>query len=140
MYRSRMRCDHKTKMQHSTTMWLIIQRPSWINYSSNICVSLSNFDHSLFWGCSGYKMTDDIIFHKLSSILETLASVQLKWPRNPPWYSHLVWITPWWLHAICRSRGNKFEIWQMLLGKLEWQRNVNLGKDIWAFDVTARPD
>jgi hypothetical protein len=31
----------------------------------------SNFDHLLFWWCSGDKMIDDIIFHKLSSILET---------------------------------------------------------------------
>jgi hypothetical protein len=28
-----------------------------------------------------------------------LVSVQLKWSRNPPWYSHLVWIIPRWLHA-----------------------------------------
>jgi len=61
---------------------------SWISYSGNICVSSSNFDHMSFWGCSGDNMIGDILFHKLSSILETLASVQLKWPRNPPWYSH----------------------------------------------------
>jgi hypothetical protein len=30
------------------------------------------------------NMADDIIFYILSSILETLASVQLKWSRNPP--------------------------------------------------------
>jgi len=92
MFRSRMRCDPKTKMRNdnSTIKWWTIQHHSWINFSGHICVLPSNFDHLLFWWCSGDKMIDDIIFHKLSSILETLASVQLKWPRNPPWYSHLV--------------------------------------------------
>jgi len=116
------------------------QHPSWISYSGHICVLPSNSDHSSFWGCSGDKMIDDIIFHKLSPILENLASVELKWPRNPPWYSHLVWIIPRWLHAICRSPGNKFGTWQMLLGKLKWQRYVHLGKDIWAVDAWARLD
>jgi len=72
--------------KNSITTWLTVQRPSWINYSGNICVLPSNSDHSSFWGCSGDKMIDDIIFHKLSSILETLAFVQLKWPRTPPWH------------------------------------------------------
>jgi hypothetical protein len=71
MFRSRMRCDHKTKMQHSTTIWLTIHRHSWISFSGHICVLPSNSDHSSFWGCFGDKMIDDIIFHKLSLILET---------------------------------------------------------------------
>jgi len=57
-------------------------------------------------------MVDDIIFHKLNSllahhhpvlILEILATVQLKWPRYVQRYEHLVWIIPsrkQWLHVI----------------------------------------
>jgi len=58
-------------------------------------------------------------------------------------FTSLVWIIPprkRWLHEICRSRGNKFGIQQMLVDKLEWQRDVNLDKDIWAVDVTMRLD
>jgi hypothetical protein len=105
MFRSRMRCDPKTKMRNdnSTIKWWTIQHHSWISFSGHICVLPSNFNHLLFWWCSGDKMIDDIIFHKLGLILETLASVQLKWPKHPPWYSHLVWIIPRWLHAIYRQ-------------------------------------
>jgi len=30
-------------------------------------------------------------------------------------------------------------IWPMLVDKLKWQRDVNLGKDIRAIDATVRP-
>jgi hypothetical protein len=58
-------------------------------------------------------------------------------------FTSLVWIIPpmkQWLHRIWRSQGNKSEIYQMLLGKLEWKRYVNLGKDIWVVDATTRSD
>jgi hypothetical protein len=124
--------NKNAKWQKSMTKMLDSLTPSWISYSGNICVLPSNSDHSSFWGCAGDNMIDDIVFHNLSSILETRASVQLKRSRNPPRYSHLVWIIPWWLHAICRSRGNMFGTWQMLLGKLEWQRYVNLWQRHWS--------
>jgi hypothetical protein len=72
--------------QNSTTKWLTIQHHSWISYSGNICVLPSNFDHLSFWGCSGDNMVDDIIFHKLNSllahhhsvlILEIFATIQM---------------------------------------------------------------
>jgi hypothetical protein len=91
--------QNKMRNDKSIIKWWTIQHHSWISFSSHICVLPSNFDHLSFWGCSGDKMINDIIFHKLSSILETLVSVQLKWSKNPPWYSHLVWIIPRWLHA-----------------------------------------
>jgi len=91
--------QNKMRNHNSTIKWWTIQHHSWISFSGHICVLPSNFDHLLFWWCSGDKMIDDIIFHKLSSILETLAFVQLKWSRTPPWHSHLVWIIPRWLHA-----------------------------------------
>jgi hypothetical protein len=117
------------------------QHPSWISYSSHICVLPSNSNHSSFWGCSGDKMIDDIIFHKLSRILETLASVQVKWSRNPPWYSHLVSGLYHLGNSGCiRFRSDKSGIWYMRVDKLKWQRNVNLDKDIWAVHVMARPD
>ena len=75
--------QNKMRNHNSTIKWWTIQHHSWISFSGHICVLPSNFDHLLFWWCSGDKMIDDIIFHKLSSILETLAFVQLKWPRNP---------------------------------------------------------
>jgi hypothetical protein len=58
-------------------------------------------------------------------------------------FTSLVWIIPpmkQWLHRIWWSQGNKSEIYQMLLGKLEWKRYVNLGKDIWVVDATTRSD
>jgi len=35
--------------------------------------------------------------------------------------------------------GKKSGTWQVLVGQLERQKDVNLGKDTWAVDVTARP-
>jgi len=96
MFRSRMRCDHKTKMQHSTTMWLTIQRPSRINYSSNICVSPSNFDHSLFWGCSGDQNDQwqapsqiPLVFCSPICGLDS-CNYSTECPEIPPWYSNLL--------------------------------------------------
>jgi hypothetical protein len=77
----------RNKMQNgknSITTWLTVQRPSWINYSGNICVSPSNFNLLSFWECSGDKMIDDKLLHRfLSSFAHQLpdsilAIVQLK--------------------------------------------------------------
>jgi hypothetical protein len=63
--------QNKMRNDNSTIKWWTIQHHSWISFSGHICVLPSNFDHLLFWWCSGDKMIDDIISHKLSSILET---------------------------------------------------------------------
>jgi len=85
--------------QNSTTKWLTIQHHSWISFSGNICALPNIFNLLSIWGCSGDNMVDDIIFHKLNSllahhhpvsILETFATIQMNDPRPPLWYSHLL--------------------------------------------------
>jgi hypothetical protein len=85
--------------QNSTTKWLTIQHHSWISFSGSICALPNIFDLLSIWGCSGDNIVDDIIFHKLSSllahhhlvsILENFATIQMNSPRPPLWYSHLL--------------------------------------------------
>jgi hypothetical protein len=97
----------RNKMQNgknSITTWLTIQRPSWMNYSSNICVSPSNFNHMSFLKMFGDNIANDTLLRKLhsspahqlpDSLLEILATVQLKWLKTPPWQhiSCLDWTT-----------------------------------------------
>jgi len=77
-------------------------------------------------------MIDDIIFHKLSSILETLVSVQL----NGPGTLHDIHIWFELYHGGCMQfvevRGTKSGIWQMLVNKPTWQRNVYLWQRHWS--------
>ena len=78
------------KGQNSTTKWLTIQHYSWISFSSNICALPHIFDLLSIWGCSCDNMVDDIIFHKLNSllahhhpisILEIFTTIQMNGPR-----------------------------------------------------------
>ena len=78
------------KWQKSIIKWLTIQHHSWISFSGNICALPSIFDLLSIWGCSGDNMVDDIIFHKLNSllahhhpisILENFATIQMNGPR-----------------------------------------------------------
>ena len=96
----------RNKMQNdkNSITWLTVQRPSWINYSSNICVSPSNFDHMSFLKMFGDNIANDTLLRKLhsspahqlpDSLLEILETIQLKWLKTPPWQhiSCLDWTT-----------------------------------------------
>ena len=76
--------------QNSTTKWLTIQHHSWISFSGNICALPKNFDLLSIWWCSGENMVENIIFHKLNSllanhhlvsILENFATIQMNGPK-----------------------------------------------------------
>jgi hypothetical protein len=107
----------QNKMQNSITIWLTIHRHSWISFSCNICVLPSIFDHMSFWRCSGDNIANDALLHIIysslahqlpDSLLEILATVQLKWLRTPPWH-----------HISC-------------LDYTTWQRNVYLLQRHWS--------
>ena len=85
----------QNKMQNSITIWLTIHHRSWISFSGNICVLPSTFDHMSFWRCSGDNIANDTILHSSicplltnfqNSVLEILATVELKWLRTLPWH------------------------------------------------------
>ena len=85
----------QNKMQNSITIWLTIHHHSRISFSGNICVLPSIFDHMSFWRCSGNNIANDTLLHKLylsfalqlqDSLLEILATVELKWLRTLPWH------------------------------------------------------
>jgi hypothetical protein len=91
--------NKNAKWQKSTTKWLTIQHHSWISFSGNICAWPSIFYLLSIRGCFGDNMVDDIIFHKLNSllahhhpisILENFTTIQMNGPRPPPWYSHFL--------------------------------------------------
>jgi len=85
----------QNKNANSITIWLTIHRHSWISFSGNIYVLPSTFDHMSFWRCSGDNIANDTLLLRLylslahqlpDSLLEILATVQLKWPRTLPWH------------------------------------------------------
>ena len=89
-----------------------------------------------FWRCSGGNIVNDTLLHRLhlslahqlsDSIIAILETVHLKWLRTPPWHhiSYLDYTTEklvvaWEFVGVKQYSG----IWQMLVDKLKWQRNV----------------
>ena len=103
MFRSRMRCDSKTKCKMVKIHNKMIDNSApFLDqlFWQYLCFAKHFFFYLLsIWGCSGDNMIDDIIFHKLNlllahhhsiSILEKFCNYSNEWPKTSPWYSHLL--------------------------------------------------
>ena len=140
MFRWRMRCDHKTKMQHSTTIWLTIYRHSWISFYGNICVLPSNFVHLSLWGCSMTIWPMTTSFTDLTRLLLTnFRTLFLQLFNWMTWNPAMIFKSPVWIMWIGNSGWMGFNgvrqksgIWQMLVNKLTRQKNVYLRQRHWS--------
>jgi hypothetical protein len=85
-----MRCDPKIKcrMTKSITKMIDSLTPFLDQLFWRYLCFAKHFNHLSFWGYCGDNMADDVIFHKLNSILEILAIVN-KWHKIPQWYLKL---------------------------------------------------
>ena len=141
----------QNKMQNSKTIWLTVYHHSWISFSGNIWVLPNTFDQHVILKMFGgqYSQWHPPSPTPLVSCSPTFRlnsckswNCSLEMVGNPTMTSHL--LSGLYHLEIGGCMGFVGEhnsgIRQMLVDELKWQRNVNLGKDIWAIDAWARLD
>jgi len=107
-----MKFDPKTKCRMIKSVTKMIWQVNTLRGSATLAISMfcqaipitRHFEEVL---ATKWSITSS--FTNSAQFLKLLHLFNKNGPRNPPWYSHLVWIIPRWLHAICRSGATSLE-------------------------------